>query len=394
MTADGLGKTFGYSSENLLTSASGGVSLAYDPAMRLYQVAAATTTKFAYDGADLIAEYNASNALQRRFVHGPGADEPLVWYEGTGTTDRRFLHADEHGSIVAVSDSTGVVTNVNTYDEYGKPGSANVGRFQYTGQKWIAELSLYDYKARMYHPSLGRFLQMDPIGYGDGMNQYAYVSGDPINFIDPHGLQATPPPPPEDEGIVVTGTRCSGFWIGDFCVQSSDFVLNIEASNPFISLLVGGLASYIENLPPQQCDAPSTTWIGATRNVFEVAATGADIATVGLAVGGVTGPAAVGTKAFGYTIEAVLGAINLYDATVNDNWAPLVEQGGSFSTRLLPGGRAFQSGLLNARGPVGVLRNSRGKFRASYLKNPGVEEVGTIGTQRGAESLIGAAICP
>jgi hypothetical protein len=133
MTADGLGKTFGYSSENLLTSASGGAALSYDPALRLYQVSGAATTRFAYDGVDLIAEYNAGNALQRRFVHGPGADEPLVWYEGAATTDRRFLHADERGSIVAVSNGSGTVTNVNNYDEYGKPASTNVGRFQYTG---------------------------------------------------------------------------------------------------------------------------------------------------------------------------------------------------------------------------------------------------------------------
>ncbi|HEX8584783.1 MAG TPA: RHS repeat-associated core domain-containing protein [Allosphingosinicella sp.] len=210
MTADGLGKTFGYSSENLLTGASGGVTLAYDPALRLYQVAGATTTRFAYDGADLIAEYNGSNILQRRFVHGPAVDEPLVWYEGSGTTDRRFLHADERGSVVAVSDSTGTVTNVNIYDEYGKPGSGNVGRFQYTGQKWITELGLYDYKARMYDPKLGRFLQSDPIGYGDGMNIYAYVGGDPINFTDPTGTQVgvtdIPPPAPEGE-IVVNGKR-------------------------------------------------------------------------------------------------------------------------------------------------------------------------------------------
>ncbi|HEX8584780.1 MAG TPA: RHS repeat-associated core domain-containing protein, partial [Allosphingosinicella sp.] len=193
MTADRLGKTFGYSSENLLTSASGGVTLSYDPALRLFQVAGATTTRFAYDGVDLIAEYNTGNALQRRFVHGPGTDEPLVWYEGTGTTDRRFLHADERGSIVAVSNGSGSVTTVNTYDEYGKPGSGNLGRFQYTGQKWIGEVGLYDYKARMYHSTLGRFLQSDPIGYGAGMNMYAYVGGDPVNLVDPTGLKDAVP---------------------------------------------------------------------------------------------------------------------------------------------------------------------------------------------------------
>ena len=88
------GKSYGYSSENLLTWAwSGGSStvLAYDPQMRLYQVAGAATTRFAYDGVHAIAEYNGSNVLQRRFVFGPGADAPVVQYEGSGTATRRFL---------------------------------------------------------------------------------------------------------------------------------------------------------------------------------------------------------------------------------------------------------------------------------------------------------------
>ena len=42
-------------------------------------------------------------------------------------------------------------------------------------------------KARMYAPGLGRFLQTDPVGYGDGMNWYGYVGGDPVNYSDPSG---------------------------------------------------------------------------------------------------------------------------------------------------------------------------------------------------------------
>lgn len=183
------GKTYGYSSENLLISASGGATLAYDPQLRLYQVAGAATTRFAYDGANAIAESDGSNALLRRYVFGPGVDEPIVQYEGTGTTDRRFMSSDERGSIISLTDSSGTLIAINRYDEYGKPQSTNQGRFQYTGQKWIAEANLYDYKARDYLPHLGIFAQTDPVGYADSPNLYTYVFDDPINFYDVTGAR-------------------------------------------------------------------------------------------------------------------------------------------------------------------------------------------------------------
>ncbi|MBA4307326.1 MAG: hypothetical protein C0429_11370 [Sphingopyxis sp.] len=72
---------------------------------------------------------------------------------------------------------------------------AAAGRFLYTAQAYIPEVGLYYYKARFYSPTLGRFLQADPIGYNDGINWYNYVGGDPVNKADPSGLCAPPATP-------------------------------------------------------------------------------------------------------------------------------------------------------------------------------------------------------
>jgi RHS repeat-associated protein len=85
-------------------------------------------------------------------------------------------------------------------DEYGIPTTsggaaqltpANGARFGYTGQAWIPELGMYHYKARVYSPTLGRFLQTDPIGYAETILAMGSGMPDPIANKAPKGKTTT-----------------------------------------------------------------------------------------------------------------------------------------------------------------------------------------------------------
>jgi RHS repeat-associated protein len=194
------GIIYGYDTLGHLTDSSAGAQLAYDALGRLSYTAVngAGVTRFGYAGDQMIAEYDAGGSLVRRHVPTTGNDNPIVSY---GPQGRSWLYADERNSVVATADDAGNASQIMTYDEFGIPGGNYPTRFQYTGQAWIHELGMAYFKARIYSPTLGRFMQPDPIGYADGLNLYGYAGADPINSADPTGLMM--------DDIVVTGRRLS-----------------------------------------------------------------------------------------------------------------------------------------------------------------------------------------
>ncbi len=134
-----------YDVENRLVSATGAQSaeLVYDPLGRLWQVSspAGGTRRLVYDGDALVAEYDIAGNMLHRYVHGngPGADDPLLWYDTWASGWRRALLADHQGSIVQVADRYGNPIATNSYDPWGIPGATPAGRFGYTGQTWVPE---------------------------------------------------------------------------------------------------------------------------------------------------------------------------------------------------------------------------------------------------------------
>jgi RHS repeat-associated protein len=188
------------------------VSYGYDwMGRRAYKVYDDVVTWYVYDGAHIIAEYE-DGVLARKYVYGPGIDNPVCITRVTESANYMYYyHPDALGSIVALSDDDGEVVEAYSYGPFGEPKvhteagidgkwltsddtisqypvSAFDNCWMFTGRQWDYESGLYYYRARMYHPTIGRFMQTDPIGIAGGINIYAYCLNNPVNWVDPWGL--------------------------------------------------------------------------------------------------------------------------------------------------------------------------------------------------------------
>ena len=146
---------------------------------------------FLYDGNRVVAQLNGSNAIVSQFIYGTGATAPDSMVQG-GVTYRVF--SDQLGSPrLVVNASTGAIVEQIDYDEFGnvvKDTNPGFQPFGFAGGLYDQDTKLVRFGARDYNPGVGRWTAKDPILFDGGdTNLYGYVSNDPVNFLDPTGLQ-------------------------------------------------------------------------------------------------------------------------------------------------------------------------------------------------------------
>jgi len=199
--------------------------------------------KYLYDGGHIIAEYDATGALVHKYIYGPGVDQPICMIDVSDANAAYYYHFDGLGSVIALTDSAGAVANLYEYSIFGEVSASDPNhpnRFLFTGREFDSETGLYYYRARYYNPYIGRFLQTDPVGYGDGMNSYAYCANRPVGCSDPFGCEATP------TSISLCAITEGTFYNSWGMRVTPDTSYKWETGNNFLDALVSATASYGE----------------------------------------------------------------------------------------------------------------------------------------------------
>ncbi|MFC3851773.1 RHS repeat domain-containing protein [Salinispirillum marinum] len=141
------------------------------------------------DQLNPVAELDGNNNIVARFVYADKGHVPSYMIKN-GNHYR--IVSDHLGSVrLVVNTQTGEIAQRMDYDAWGNvTNDTNPGfqPFGYAGGIYDRDTELVRFGARDYDPEVGRWTTKDPIGFGGGLNHYAYVYSDPVRYIDPTGL--------------------------------------------------------------------------------------------------------------------------------------------------------------------------------------------------------------
>ncbi len=144
-----------------------------------------------------------------------------------------YYNQDHLGNNREVVDSAGVVSQITHYYPFGTPYAdpstilgTSLQPYKYNGKEFdkMHGLNTYDYGARQYDPILGRWDRMDPLCEKYyAISPYAYCMNNPVNLIDPIGME-----PVYNMDGEFLGTTSEGF-TGDVMIYSGFMKINFES---------------------------------------------------------------------------------------------------------------------------------------------------------------------
>jgi RHS repeat-associated protein len=195
------GGSYNYTFEDRLSEANGGaVTFTYDgDGNRVAKTVGGVTTKYLVDTANptgyaQVVEESVNGAVQREYVFGHDLISQRQFIGGNWTTS--YFGYDGNGSVRFLTNASGAITDTYNYDAFGAIVSSTGSTpndYLFAGEQFDANLGFYYLRARYMNPFNGRFVTRDTyegsVFDPSTLHKYLYVANDPVNKIDPSGLQ-------------------------------------------------------------------------------------------------------------------------------------------------------------------------------------------------------------